>query len=127
MFKGTGLFLILAWVTLGAVAGEEPPTEWIDPSTGHRVVRLSRESGSSSFYFHQNAYTAAGNKMVFSTSEGLATINLKTREIEPLVDLAKHNYKLEPNVSFTPDGKWIVFRSNMHGPTHVYAVEVKRN
>ena len=29
-------------------------------------------------------------------------------------------------VTFTPDGNWIVFRSNMHGPTHVYAVEVKR-
>jgi oligogalacturonide lyase len=45
---------------------------------------------------------------------------------EKLVDLAKHDYRLEPNVTFTPDGKWIVFRSNMHGPTHVYAVEVRR-
>jgi len=44
---------------------------------------------------------------------------------EKLVNLAKHDYKLEPNVTFTPDMKWIVFRSNMHGPTHVYAVEVK--
>ena len=47
-------------------------------------------------------------------------------EAERLVDLSKHNYELEPNVTFTPDGKWIVFRSNLHGPTHVYAVEVKR-
>jgi oligogalacturonide lyase len=45
---------------------------------------------------------------------------------EKLVDLAKHDYSFEPNVSFTPDGKWIVFRSNMHGPTHVYAVEVAK-
>ena len=45
---------------------------------------------------------------------------------ERLVDLSKHNYELEPNVTFTPDGKWIVFRSNMHGPTHVYAVEMKK-
>jgi len=43
---------------------------------------------------------------------------------ERLVDLSKHNYNLEPNVTFTPDGKMIVFRSNMHGPTHVYAVEI---
>src|SRR5262249_2575366 len=35
----------------------EPPREWIDPSTGHRVIRLSTEPGSSSLYFHQNAYT----------------------------------------------------------------------
>lgn len=45
---------------------------------------------------------------------------------ERLVDLSKHNYRLEPNVTFTPDAKWIVFRSNMHGPTHVYAVEVEK-
>jgi oligogalacturonide lyase len=47
-------------------------------------------------------------------------------EVETLVDLGKHDYQLEPNVTFTPDGKWIVFRSNMHGPTHVYAVEVEK-
>jgi oligogalacturonide lyase len=45
---------------------------------------------------------------------------------ERLVDLSKHDYRLEPNVTFTPDGKWIVFRSNMHGPTHVYMVEVAK-
>jgi oligogalacturonide lyase len=41
-----------------------------------------------------------------------------------LVNLEKHDYHLEPNVTFTPDGKWIVFRSNMFGPSQVYAVEV---
>ena len=47
-------------------------------------------------------------------------------QAEKLVDLAKHDYKLEPNVTFTPDGKWLVFRSNMFGPTHVFAVDVQR-
>jgi oligogalacturonide lyase len=47
-------------------------------------------------------------------------------KVERLVDLTKHDYRLEPNVSFTPDQKWIVFRSNMHGATHVYAVEVAK-
>ena len=28
---------------------------------------------------------------------------------------------------WTADGKWVVFRSNMHGPTHVYAVEVAKS
>jgi oligogalacturonide lyase len=50
-----------------------------------------------------------------------------TLKAERLVDLSKHNYRLEPNVTFTPDGRWIVFRSNMQGPTHVYAVEVSRS
>ncbi len=45
---------------------------------------------------------------------------------EKLVNLAKHNYGLEPNATFTPDQKWIVFRSNMLGPTYVFAVEVRR-
>ncbi|HTK37014.1 MAG TPA: oligogalacturonate lyase family protein, partial [Pyrinomonadaceae bacterium] len=45
---------------------------------------------------------------------------------EKLVNLAKHDYRLEPNLTFTPDGKWIVFRSNMYGPTQIYAVEVKK-
>jgi oligogalacturonide lyase len=44
---------------------------------------------------------------------------------ERLVNMSKHNYKLEPNVSFTPDRKMIVFRSNMLGDTHVFGVEVE--
>src|SRR5262249_48618099 len=49
-----------------------------------------------------------------------------TLQAERLVDLSKHDYQLEPNVTFTPDQKWIVFRSNMHGATHVYAVDVAK-
>jgi oligogalacturonide lyase len=45
---------------------------------------------------------------------------------ERLVNMAKHDYRSEPNVTFTPNGKWIVFRSNMHGATRVYAVEVEK-
>ena len=45
---------------------------------------------------------------------------------EKLVNLSKHDYSLEPNVTFTPDMKWLVFRSNMFGPTHVFAVEIEK-
>jgi oligogalacturonide lyase len=64
----------------------EPPREWIDPDTGHRVVRLSNEPGSSSFYFHQNGYTTSGDKLVFSTRSGLSTYDFKTKNIEQIVD-----------------------------------------
>src|SRR5262249_19980548 len=67
------------------VTDESPPREWIDPS-GHRVIRLSESAGSSSFYFHQNGYTASGDKLVFSTPSGLSTIDLKTRKLESLVE-----------------------------------------
>jgi oligogalacturonide lyase len=47
-------------------------------------------------------------------------------ESERLVNMKNHNYALEPNVTFSPDKKWIVFRSNMLGPIHVYAVEIAK-
>jgi oligogalacturonide lyase len=45
---------------------------------------------------------------------------------ERLVNMSKHDYRLEPNVSFTPDQKWVVFRSNMFGETYTFAVEVAK-
>ncbi len=74
------------WVAGTTNAQEEPPTEWIEPQTGHRVVRLSKEPGSASLYFHQNAYTADGQKLIITTRGGLSAIDLATREITPLVE-----------------------------------------
>ena len=53
-------------------------------------------------------------------------VNAGVLHAEKLVNMAKHNYRLEPNVSFTPDQKWVVFRSNMFGPTYAFAVEVAK-
>lgn len=53
-------------------------------------------------------------------------ISVEYLRSERIVDLSNHDYRLEPNLTFTPDGKWIVFVSNMHGKNHVYAVEVAR-
>ena len=66
-------------------AADQPPTEWIEPATGHKVVRLSRDPGSASLYFHQNAYSADGKKLLITTPRGLATIHLATREIDLVV------------------------------------------
>jgi oligogalacturonide lyase len=57
---------------------------------------------------------------------GGETVKVGKFNVEKLVDLSKHNYRLEPNVTITPDNKWVVVRSNMHGATHVYAVEVAK-
>jgi oligogalacturonide lyase len=65
---------------------EEPPLEWVEPETGHRVIRLSREPGTASLYFHQNAYTASGDKLVVTTPKGIATIELKTGKLEQIVE-----------------------------------------
>jgi len=79
--------LLFTLIVISAIAAfaETPPKEWVDPATGHRVVRLSDKSGTASLYFHQNPYTASGDKMVVTTREGLATIDLRTLKIEPLV------------------------------------------
>ena len=69
----------------------EPPLDWIDPATGHRVVRLSRESGSASLYFHQNAYTSEGDKLLISTPSGLETVNLTNRALEIVVPRASYS------------------------------------
>jgi oligogalacturonide lyase len=42
---------------------------------------------------------------------------------DKLVNMKHHDYDLEPNVHFTPDGKWIVFRANFEGRSQIYAVE----
>jgi oligogalacturonide lyase len=44
---------------------------------------------------------------------------------EHLVNMANHNYKLEPNERFSPDDTMIYFTSNMFGPSYVFAVEVQ--
>ena len=79
----TSLFLICFGVQ--ALAADAPPTEWVEPTTGHKVVRLSREPGSASLYFHQNAYSADGKKLIITTPAGLSTVNLATREIDLVV------------------------------------------
>src|SRR4051812_22894470 len=74
------------FLAFGALTAAELPTEWIDADTGHRVIRLSREDGTQSLYFNQNAYTADGKKLIVTTAGGgIATITLATREVKPLV------------------------------------------
>jgi len=68
-----------------APAPAGPPTSWVDPDTGHRVIRLTREPGSDSFYFNYNGYTPDGKKMAYSTPNGISVLNLETMEAKQLV------------------------------------------
>lgn len=80
----TAIFSLIFFSFAGVA--QELPKEWVDPDTGHRVMRLSDEAGSSSFYFHQNGYTKNGDKLIFSTRSGLSTYNFKTKKIEQIVE-----------------------------------------
>ena len=48
-------------------------------------------------------------------------------DTEKLVNMKHHQYRLEPNVHFSPDGKWIIFRANFEGESNVYAVELEKS
>ena len=48
-------------------------------------------------------------------------------DFERLVNMKYHQYRLEPNVHFSPDGKWIIFRANFEGFESVYAVEIAKS
>lgn len=77
--------LLLVLAPAGRAREKELPREWIDPDTGHRVIRLSDEAGSQSLYFHQNAYTPDGRTLVITTPTGLAAIDLKTHALRKIV------------------------------------------
>jgi oligogalacturonide lyase len=45
---------------------------------------------------------------------------------EHLVNMSWHNYRLEPNVRFSPDKSMVIFTSNMFGPSYVFGVETAK-
>ena len=66
-------------------AGGQPPESWIDADTGHRVIRLTKEPGSASFYFTDNGYTPDGKQLVYTTPEGISVLNLATHAARTIV------------------------------------------
>jgi len=61
----------------------QPPADWIDPDTGHRIIRLSTEPGSSTLYFHDNSYTPQGDKLIFNTPGGVAVMDITKLGSQP--------------------------------------------
>src|SRR5438309_6301999 len=77
--------LVIALAGALAVQAAEPPKSWIDPDTGHRIVRLTDEPNSASLYFNQNGYTADGKEMVYTTPEGISALNLESHASHQVV------------------------------------------
>jgi oligogalacturonide lyase len=59
-------------------AGKSAPSDWIDPATGHRIIRLSPDTGGSCLYFHQNTYTPEGDKFIFRSKQGIMAVDITT-------------------------------------------------
>src|ERR1035441_8024394 len=84
MFSRTSLAAILVLPAF-FVRGAEPPKTWIDPDTGHRVVRLTDEPDSASLYFNQDGYTADDRKLIYTTPQGISTLDLNTHATKTVV------------------------------------------
>lgn len=86
MHIGSRICLIaaLTLASLRVYAQSDIPIDWVDADTGHRIIRLSREDGSQSSYFHQNEFTPDGKKLVFTSPTGLYTVDLESHAIEQI-------------------------------------------
>ena len=80
------------------------------------------ENGKWIYLFHPQRLPDTSRMNVDETS----LIRPGVFKAERLVNMAKHDYSLEPNARFSPDGKWVIFRSNLSGRSQVYAVEVNK-
>jgi oligogalacturonide lyase len=87
LMKRAVLSVVVSFIALASFAcAEEPPASWVDRDTGHRVLRLTDEPGSSGFYFNVNAFTPDGKQMVYNAPDGIHVLDLasfKTRLVVP--------------------------------------------
>jgi oligogalacturonide lyase len=72
-------------LSIGQDRTQPPPKSWIDPDTGHRVVRITDEPNSASLYFNDNAYTSDGKGMIYTTPDGISVVDLQTFKSKPVV------------------------------------------
>ncbi|MGA2650516.1 MAG: oligogalacturonate lyase family protein [Terracidiphilus sp.] len=78
MHRNILLSAVLCTVLAQAGLGQELPVAWVDKDTGHRVIRLTNEPGSSGFYFNVNAFTPDGKQMVYTAPDGIHALDLAT-------------------------------------------------
>ena len=74
----------------------DPPVSWVDKDTGHRVLRLSGEPGSSGFYFNINAFTPDGKLMAYNALDGIHTLDLSSLRTSLVVPNPKSSADAAP-------------------------------
>jgi oligogalacturonide lyase len=75
----------LASVPFAYASAQTSPHSWVDKDTGHRVIRLTDEPGSSGFYFNVNAYSPDGRLMAYDAPDGIHVLDLTTMRTRLLV------------------------------------------
>ncbi|MGA2583261.1 MAG: oligogalacturonate lyase family protein [Tepidisphaeraceae bacterium] len=76
-------FAVVVFASACVLAADDSPKDWIDPDTGHRIIRLSEKDGSRTLYFHDNSYTPEGDKLIFNTPDGVAVVDITQLGIVP--------------------------------------------
>src|ERR1035437_341596 len=108
LMKRRFLSVVVILIALAPMASaENPPASWVDKDTGHRVLRLTDEPGSSGFYFNVNAYTPDGKQMIYNALDGIHALDLaslKTRLVAPN----------PPPPADAPPGSRAFFRYGVH-------------
>lgn len=110
--------------------------EWaVHYTTSWDETFLAGDGGSKSSVAHSNKdqwiyrynYPTTHNSLggtIPTAEDSIHTIVCDSLKTEKLVNMKNHNYNLEPNVHFSPDNKWVIFRANFEGFDNVYAVEL---
>jgi oligogalacturonide lyase len=121
------------WFDLQKPRGETFYLANVDLKTGvEKQFAMTRNEWSIHFNISPDQHLFAGDGgdsgQVAKAPDGmwlyLFTPKGDSLQSEKLVNMKHHYYKLEPNVHFSPDGKWIIFRANFEGKSNVYEVEI---
>ncbi|WP_439698066.1 oligogalacturonate lyase family protein [Mucilaginibacter sp. AW1-7] len=125
------------WFDLQKPKGQTFFLAGINMNTGKedRVYQMDRNEWSIHFNVTRDEQTFAGDGgnagQVAKAPDGMWIYLFKPNgdrfKSEKLVNMKNHNYHLEPNVHFSPDEKWVIFRANFEGHEGVYAVEIAKH
>jgi oligogalacturonide lyase len=124
------------WFDLQKPIGKTFYLAGVDMKTGKedRCYQMDRNEWSIHFNVTKDEKTFCGDGgnsgQVARAPDGMYIYLFKPEgdrfKSEKLVNMKNHNYALEPNVHFSPDEKWIIFRANFEGTTQIYAVEIAK-
>ena len=123
------------WYDLQIPRGETFYLASVNIETGEHVkYQLNRNEWSIHFNISPDQQLFAGDGgdpgQVARAEDGMWIYLFKVEgdrlKSEKLVNMKHHDYDLEPNVHFSPDGKWIIFRANFEGHSDIYAVEIEK-
>ena len=123
------------WFDLQMPRGETFYLAGADVQSGEEIKHaITRDEWSIHFNISPDQSIFAGDggdaSQVARAKDGmwlyLFKVNGDSLQSEKLVNMKNHDYDLEPNVHFSPNGEWIIFRANFEGSSQIYAVEIKK-